>query len=251
MRPKEYFGEIAAAYKTFRPTYPAALFEYLATIAPGHERAWDCATGNGQAARSLKPFFRQVIASDASEKQIREAERTEGIEYVVATAERTTIDPGSVDLVTVAQALHWFDLPKFYAEVSRVAKPRGVLACWCYALMNTNADIDPLIWTLYHDILDDYWPSERRLIEKRYSTIDFPFDELQPPALQMTQPWNLGQMLGYLRTWSAAAAYKKKTGNDPVALIEDQLHARWGDPEKMQTVVWPLHLRVGRLPNRP
>ena len=247
MQFKDFFSGHAADYKTFRPAYPPALFEYLASLAPGHERAWDCATGNGQAALALAPYFRHVVATDASREQIAQAKQAPGVEYVVAPAEQSNIASGTVDLVVVAQALHWFDIPRFFAEVNRVAKPGGVVACWCYGLMTVRPDIDTLTLRLYDDILGPYWPPERRLVEERYRTISFPFIELSPPAFQMEQRWDLEQMVGYLGTWSSSRNYQRANGVDPLTLIGDELLTAWGDPADAKHVVWPLHLRVGKV----
>jgi SAM-dependent methyltransferase len=247
MQPESCFGDIAAAYRIFRPTYPPELFEYLASAAPARDAAWDCATGSGQAAVALAAYFRRVVATDASEKQIRAAHAEPSVEYLVAPAERSPLADASIDLVTVAQALHWFDRPAFYAEVRRVLRPGGVLACWCYALMTITPRVDALVQHLYGPILGEFWPPERRLIEQRYATIEFPFDELKPPAFAMTQCWTLTQTLGYLDTWSAVAEYKKRHDTNPLDQIAPQLTEAWGDAESAREVVWPLYVRAGRV----
>jgi SAM-dependent methyltransferase len=238
------FGNVAAEYKTFRPTYPAALFAYLASIAPSCNCAWDCATGNGQAACALKSYFREVVATDISERQIAQSTGFDGIEYIVASAEKTPLASSSIDLITVAQALHWFDLPRFFAEVKRVAKPGGILACWCYSLLSVDSRIDVPICKLSSEVLKGYWSSERTLVDEHYATISFPFEELAPPQFEMTQRWNLDQLLGYLGTWSAVAAYEKAIGTNPISLIADELHSAWGDRYTTKSANWTLHLRV-------
>ena len=250
MQFKDFFSGHAAEYKAFRPAYPATLFEYLASLAADHERAWDCATGNGQAAVALAAFFREVIATDASRQQIAEAQQASGVKYVVAPAEHSTLAAGSVDLVVVAQALHWFDTAGFFDEVKRVAMPGAVVACWCYGLMTVSPQIDALTLRLYDAILGLYWPGERRLVEESYRTIDFPFAELSPPAFQMEQRWNLEQMVGYLGTWSSSRKYQEARGEDPVARIGDELLMAWGDPRDVKKVRWPLHLRLGKVGNQ-
>jgi SAM-dependent methyltransferase len=247
MQFKDYFSGHATDYAKYRPRYPAALFEYLASLTPQHERAWDCATGNGQAAFGLASFFEQVIATDASEAQLRSAPRHEKISYRLATAGRTDIESRSVDLVTVAQALHWFDLEAFYAEVRRVLKPSGVLAVWAYNLLEIAPEIDAKLKEFYSETVGPYWPPERRFVEDGYRSIAFPFRELAPPALRMEADWNLHELSGCLRTWSATKQFIKARGFDPVTALESELLPLWGAPESEKQVRWPLALRIGVL----
>lgn len=246
MQFKDHFSTHSTAYAKYRPRYPAALFEYLASVTTQHERAWDCATGNGQAALSLVPFFEQVIATDASQSQLESAGLHEKISYRVATAEHTNIEAESVDLVTVAQALHWFDLDAFYAEVKRVLKPSGVLAVWSYNLLEIAPEIDAKINSFYSETVGPYWPPERILIEDGYRSIAFPFRELTPPPVQMEARWNLFDLLGYLRTWSATKRFIEARGFDPVTNLSNDLLSDWGAPEEEKLVRWPLSLRVGK-----
>ncbi|HYO92852.1 MAG TPA: class I SAM-dependent methyltransferase [Pyrinomonadaceae bacterium] len=245
MQFKDYFSTHSTAYAKYRPRYPQSLFEYLSAVAPHHERAWDCATGNGQAALGLTPFFRQVIATDASQSQIENAQQHERITYRVATAEQTDIEAASVDLVTVAQALHWFDLEAFYTEVRRVLKASGVLAVWAYNLLEIEPEIDAKINAFYAETVGPYWPPERRLIEGGYRSIAFPFRELHPPPMQMEERWNLHDLAGYLQTWSATKRFLEARGFDPVTGLTDELISIWGAPEQERTVRWPLNVRIG------
>lgn len=245
MQFKDYFSTQSNAYAKYRPLYPSALFEYLSSVATQHERAWDCATGNGQAALGLTPFFRQVIATDASQSQLESAQQHERITYRVATAEQTNIEAASVDLVTVAQALHWFELEAFYAEVKRVLKASGVLAVWAYNLLEIEPEIDAKVNKFYGETVGPYWPPERRLIEDGYRSIAFPFQELNPPPMRMEARWNLSDLAGYLRTWSATKRFIEARGFDPVVALTNELISVWGEPKQEKTVRWPLHLRVG------
>ncbi len=242
---KDHFSGHADRYGAYRPTYPAALFEYLASLCPARDLAWDCATGNGQAAHALVPYFRSVVATDASREQIEQSLHHDRITYSVAPAERTTIPNASVDLVTVAQALHWLDLSGFYAEVKRVSVPGGILAVWCYQLPAISPEVDPVLRRLYTDILGEHWPPERRLVEGGYRTLPFPFEEIVPPPFEMMARWDLHHLRGYLDTWSSAQRYRAQTGEDPLDLIRVDLDAAWGDGDGERDVVWPLHLRVG------
>jgi SAM-dependent methyltransferase len=244
---KDHFSGHADRYEAFRPTYPATLFEYLASLCAAHDLAWDCATGNGQAAIPLSGHFGAVIATDASQQQIDQAEPRANVRYLVALADKAPIGDASVDLVTVAQALHWLDLPAFFAEVQRVMRPSGVMAVWCYQLHSIAPGIDKVVHYLYADIVGADWPPERRLVEEGYRTLAFPFDELTPPHFEMVHSWDLDHLLGYLSSWSSVQRYRKRTGSDPLELIQLELTTAWGDPGRPRNVTWPLHLRVGRV----
>ncbi len=241
---KDHFSENTKDYAEFRPTYPTALFEYLSDISPEKKIAWDCATGNGQSAQELSKYFSQVLATDASASQIEQATKQQNIIYSVAVAEKTSIETGSVDLVTVAQALHWFDQEKFFLEVKRVLKPKGVLAVWSYNLLNIRSVIDDLINHFYAETLESYWPPERRMVEQGYGEIQFPFEQIETPDFVMKQEWSCSQLLGYLGTWSAVKKYKQEKGIDPVARLSEKITRLWGDPEETLKVEWPLKIRV-------
>jgi len=244
---KDHFSGHAADYSRYRPgSYPAALFKALAALAPDRECVWDCATGNGQAALGLAELFARVEATDASDKQIAAALPHPKIRYTVAPAEQSGLSDKSVALITVAQALHWFDLPKFYAEVRRVAKPEAVLACCCYMRCSVNPGVDAATERLYNGILGDaYWPPERKHVERGYRDLDFPFTEITLPAFNMEVQWTLEAYVGYLRSWSATQAYIKKNGKDPLELVGDELLQAWGDPAATCPVLWPMTIRAG------
>jgi ubiquinone/menaquinone biosynthesis C-methylase UbiE len=243
---KDHFSRQAAEYAKFRPRYPEELFGYLATIAPGKQLAWDCATGSGQAAVALAQVFERVIATDASENQIGNAEAHARVEYRVAPAENSGIESNTVDLITVAQALHWFDLERFYAEARRVLKPEGVLAAWAYKLAQIEPAIDAIVNHYYSEVVGTYWPAERALVE-RFEELAFPFPEIASPQFEMTAEWNAEQLVGYLRTWSATQRFMAANQRDPLKDVEQDLLSAWGDADQLRRVVWPLTARVGRL----
>ncbi|MDH3432692.1 MAG: class I SAM-dependent methyltransferase [Gammaproteobacteria bacterium] len=245
---KDYFSGVSTSYRDFRPHYPEQLFQHLADIAPSRSIAWDCATGSGQAARLLVRHFDRVIATDASASQIDNAEAVQRITYRVEPAESTGLETDSIDLVTVAQALHWFDLPAFEREVRRVCKRNAVLAVWSYAILQSKPSVDAVIEKLYNGILGDYWTAERRIVDQGYKDVEFPFESLESPPFAMCSKWSLDHMLGYLSTWSAATKYKDRNGKDPVALIADELTHAWGDPQSRLDVSWPLTVRLWRIP---
>lgn len=241
---KDHFSEKSENYDKYRPQYPEALFSYLSSISPNHQTAWDCATGTGQSAVFLSKYYSEIIATDASQSQIINATKNENIKYMVASAEHTNIKENSIDLITVAQALHWFDIEKFTKEVDRVLKKQGALAVWTYNLLQIQTNIDEVINHLYKTVLDGYWPEERKLVEEGYESIQFPFHELQPSSFHMSTEWNMSHLLGYLNTWSAVKKYQNKNGVNPVDAIHDELLTLWGEPEKVMPVIWPLNIKV-------
>lgn len=244
---KDHFSGRAAEYTRYRPTYPPALFSWLAGLTPQHDRAWDCGCGTGQAAIGLADHYRQVIATDPSRQQIANAVRHGRISYAVAPAEASGLATASIDLVVVAQALHWFDFPRFYAEVRRVARPDGVLAAVSYGEVRVAGAADAVVARFYHELIGPYWPPERRYVDDRYRTIPFPFSRIEPPPLAMELAWNLDQLRGYLRTWSAVQEFERQRGEDPLAIIAPELAAAWGDPLQRRQISWPLTLLVGRI----
>ena len=244
---KDHFSGHAADYSRYRPgAYPPAMFKALAALAPDPGCVWDCATGNGQAALGLAELFDRVEATDASDKQIAAATPHPKIRYSVAPAEASGLPEQSVALVTVAQALHWFDLPSFYSEVRRVAKPQALLACSCYMRCSVDGGVDEVTEELYDGILGDaYWPPERKHVERGYSDLDFPFTEIELPRFSMEVRWTLEGYVGYLRSWSATQNYLKKNREDPLELVGDKLMQAWGDPTMARPVVWPMTIRAG------
>jgi len=244
----DHFSRIAASYATFRPHYPETLFAWLASVAPTRVRAWDCGTGNGQAAAALSRQFTHVVATDASAAQIGSAEPAGAISYAVMTAERPAIASGSVALVTVAQALHWFDRDVFFAEARRVLVPRGVVAVWSYGLCSLgDAALDETMRHFHSDTVGPYWPAERALVDAGYDRLPFPFDELRPPEFAMTAEWTLAQLEGYVDTWSAVQRARAETGTDPLPDLVSSLRNAWGREGSSRTVRWPLSLRTGRV----
>lgn len=243
---KDHFSGHAGIYREARPTYPPALFAWLARQAPDTELAWDCGCGNGQATVALASHFARVVGTDPSANQIAQAEPGANIEYRVEPAERSSLAGGSVSLVSVAQALHWFDPARFYAEAKRVLKPGGVIAAWAYSDCTTgDAAIDRIKDRLYVDLTGPYWPPERVHVDAGYRTLPFPFAEIPAPEFPMIVDWNVDQFLAYLHSWSATQRYLKARNEDPVALIEPDLRAAWGDPAHVRAVRWQFHLRAG------
>ena len=192
----------------------------------------------------MAEVFRRVIATDASEKQIGNAERHPRVEYRVATAENSGIESKSVDLITVAQALHWFDLEKFYLEVRRVLKPRGVIAAIAYKLATVSPAIDAVVNHYYSNIVGPYWPAERVLVEK-FEDLPFAFAKIETPTFEMTAQWAIEELLGYLGTWSATQRFMAAEKRDPLEEVEKELRSAWGGD--VRRVVWPLTVRVGLL----
>jgi SAM-dependent methyltransferase len=246
MSSTDHFSRQAAQYRASRPGYPSELFAFLAGVAPARSLALDCATGNGQAALGLAEHFSRVLATDLSPAQLAYRSSHPRLVYAAATAERLPVADGAVDLVTVAQALHWFDLPAFYAEARRIARPGAVVAAWSYGLLQVTPAVDAVVARLYTDIVGAYWPPERSLVESGYRDRPFPFAAIPTPPFALRAEWSLGRLLGYLASWSAVQRCKDATGRDPLEAVADALAAAWGEPRAARPIRWPLALRVGR-----
>ena len=244
---KDHFSRQSTGYGLYRPHYPDELFHKLAALSAGHQRVWDCGCGTGQAAHGLARHFEQVVATDASAKQIGQAVPHERIDYRVASAESSGLDDSSVDLVLVAQALHWFEFDRFYEEVSRVSRNGGILAVVAYGLLRIDDRIDPVVDHLYHDLLGEYWPAERRHIDNGYSSIPFPFRRLPVEEMVLQADWSFDHFCGYLETWSAVQRYRDDRGRCPIAGVQNALQSAWGDRSDICTIRWPLYLLIGQV----
>lgn len=243
----DHFSRVAAAYADARPKYPPELYDWIAGACRGHALAWDCATGNGQAAFDLAGHFARVVATDLSAEQIARASPSPRVEYLVAAADASGLEDASADLVTIAQALHWFAGDAFYDEVRRVLKPGGVVAAWAYGVLHVEDEaIDRACLKFYGETVDAYWPPERRHVEARYTTVPFPFRRMAAPELAMHVDWSLGALTRYFRSWSATGRFIAANGHDPVDGVEAELKALWGDPASTRRVTWPLTLLAGR-----
>lgn len=243
---KDLFSAKAAEYARFRPTYPEALFEWLASQAPARTLAVDVGTGSGQAAVALARHFEHVLAVDPSEGQLASARPDPRVEYRVGRADATGATDASADLVTVAQAFHWFDQAAFFAEVRRIARPGGVLAVWCYPLTEITPAIDALVYELYETYLGAYWEPERKLVEDGYRNVQFPFAELDCLTFDMSLEWTFGDLVGYLGTWSPLKRFIADRGFDPLVEVRPRIEAAWG-AEPSRVVRWPLLVRAFRV----
>lgn len=244
MSKKDFFSGHAKLYATFRPTYPAELYQFIFDNVKEFSTAWDCATGNGQVAQHLSLRFKKVFATDISQQQLDHAIKADNITYSVQPAENTDFSNQAFDLITVGQALHWFDLEKFYMEVRRVAKPDSLLAVWGYALCTVSPEIDKHFLHFYHHIVGPYWDSARKMVEEEYRTIPFPFQEIKTPTFTIQVVWTLEQFLGYLSTWSATQKYIKANGHDPVPSIMKKIKHQWVGE---RTVTFPVFLKLGKI----
>ena len=242
---KDNFSTQAAEYAIYRPTYPQELYDYLFSLVKKNDAAWDCATGNGQVARVLAQHFEAVYATDISEKQLSQALKLPNIVYQVESSDKANVPDHSFDLITVAQAIHWFNFDAFYGEVKRTLKPDGVLAVIGYGLMFIDKKVDQAIFKLYEDILGKYWDSERMYIEEGYKTIPFPFEEIATPHFQIKTTWNFNQMIGYLNTWSSLQHYKKANDRNPLEYMFTELKEAWGN-DAIKDVHFPILLRIGK-----
>jgi len=220
----DHFSRLSARYAAYRPRYPDGLFDAIAAIA-GPGPVWDCATGSGQAALPLAARFATVVATDASRQQVRSATPHPGVCYAVALAEATPLRSGWAQLVTVAQALHWLDLTRFYPEVRRVLRPGGLFAAWTYGTQRVDGGaIDAIVEDFYLRVVGPYWAPERCWVETGYRTLDFPFDPVEIASPPVIEEWTLAQLLGYVSTWSAVAKCRDVTGGDPLPALEAEVH---------------------------
>ena len=243
----DHFSGVSAAYAAFRPRYPDVLFQFLAREAPARNEAWDAGTGSGQAAVGLARHFAHVTATDASAAQIEQALPDPRISYRVAAADASGLETAMVDLVTAAQALHWFDRPRFWAEARRVLRPRGVVAVWTYTMFEITPPIDAIVQHFYHAVVGPFWPPERRITEQRYQTIEFPFAEFKAPDFVIEQDVTLDDVAGYIRTWSATRGFIQQHRRDPVDELIAELTPVWGAPRQTRLARWPVAMRVGRV----
>lgn len=245
VKPERFFSQVAAGYAASRPVYPAALAQWLASVAPERALAVDVGCGNGQLSQLLAEHFEQVVASDLSAEQLAQAGRRDNIRYVQAAAqERVLKADAQADLMTAAQAAHWFDLEAFYAAARWQLKPGGVLALIAYGRMQLHGEAGAVCDAFYDEVLADCWPPERAHVEAGYRTLAFAFDEMSSPPMQMTHDWDVEQLLAYMRSWSAMRVLEQRGQQDTFARFADRLQKVWGEGTK--EVCWPLHLRVGR-----
>lgn len=242
---KDNFSRQAATYASFRPGYPEELYDFIYQHCNAFDRAWDCATGNGQAAVLLAEKFKEVQATDISKTQIEHAVQHDNITYTVEEAERTSFVDDSFDLVTIAQALHWLDHDKFYKEVKRVGKNNALFAAWGYNLPQFNEQTDAIIHQFYHQAVGNYWDEERKHVDTSYKNITFPFEPILCPDFSISYEWNVDRLLGYLRSWSAVQHHIRDRGTDPVTLIEEGLKMLWGS--ERHTVTFPIFMKLGKI----
>jgi SAM-dependent methyltransferase len=242
---KDYFSGHAKEYAAYRPAYPYELIRYISNMVKYRGVAWDCACGNGQLALGLAEQFHLVMASDISETQIASAPGHKGVLYTVQPSEKTDFPDGYFDLIVIGQALHWFDFDAFYKEVDRVLAPQGLIIAIGYGLIEVNPEIDKVVYRLYHDILGDYWPPERKYVENRYEDVPWPFKPLNTPAFDIKGLWDIKQFMGYLSTWSALKLFENKHQFNPLSEVADDLKAAWAG-EEYRKVRFPLFVKGGK-----
>lgn len=231
-------------YARWRPRYPAALFDYLASLAPSRRLAWDCGTGSGQAATALAERFEQVVASDVSIEQLRAAQPSPQVVYVQAAAEAAPLPGRCAALVTAAQAAHWFDLPRFNAEVQRVLEPGGVVALFGYSFFSVSPAVDDAVRKFLLDPIAPYWARGNRVLSGDYQGLAFPYGELRAPKFEIVVAWSLDALLGYVGTWSALKRWQEAHRGSIVETVRQVLEPLWGSGER--EVRMPMALRVGR-----
>ena len=247
MSSHDLFGDRADEYVRHRPSYPEALFEHLERLVPARERAWDCGAGSGQTARSLARRFEHVLATDSSLRQLARAGAEGGVRLVAAAAEAAPFRERCVDLITVSAAIHWFDRPRFFAEVRRVAVPGAILAVWSYYHARIEPSIDTVLARFADEVVGPFWNPGIQLNRRAYRDLTFPFERLSWPELNAEARMCLQDLFQYMRTWSASQAWERSRGTDPVDMVRADLAQAWGDPETERLVRWPLHGAIGRV----
>lgn len=244
---KDNFSLQSKDYANFRPRYPEALYDFLYSNLDSFDRALDVATGNGQVAAALTKKFTEVYATDISTQQLAEAPQLSNVFYKTESAEEASFPDHYFDLITVAQAIHWFDFDKFYKGVKRMLKPDGVIAVIGYGLISINKNVDPWLQHFYKNITGPYWDKERKYIDELYATIPFPFTEINAPRLQIEYRWTKEEFIGYINTWSAIQHFIKAHKSHP--LSEELIHKlndSWPD-DVVYKISFPLLLRTGHL----
>ena len=240
----DHFSAVAEGYALYRPRYPRALFDAIAARAARHCLAWDCATGSGQAATGLLEYFEHVVATDASTAQLRGAPAAPRLSLAAARAEAAPLAAGVVDVLTVGQALHWFQLGAFYRETRRVLHADGLIVAWTYDNLRADGEVAEIVDELYQS-LTAYWPEERHLVEARYRDLPFPFSAVERLELAMQETWTLEQLIGYLGTWSAVKRFREQESLDPLQTYSSRLAEAWGE-QPCRQVTWPLTVLCGR-----
>lgn len=244
MEPKDYFSSQSKSYAAFRPGYPDELYQFIFQHLKKRDCAWDCATGNGQVASYLAKHFDRVYATDISQEQLNNAVAARNISYSVSAAEHTAFENNQFDLITVAQALHWFNSSSFYKEVRRTCKPGGLLAVWGYSLLTIDPFVDDLFLDFYNNTVGPYWDEARKLVENHYRDIPFPFEEITCPQFFIRINWTAEQLLGYLSSWSATQKYKQVNHKDPVEFFSTQLRSLW-KPGEVKVATFPIFMKLG------
>lgn len=243
---KDNFSQQASLYAAFRPHYPPELYEYIIGCVKNKNTAWDCGTGNGQCAVQLSKYFKKVWATDISEKQLQHATKADNIIYTVQPAEQTAFENRSVDLITVAQAIHWFRFDDFYSEVRRVAAPGATIAVWCYSLLRVNDAINQLLDDFHYHTLKDYWDPERKYIDEAYRNVPFPFEKIESPAFFIERNWTPQHLSGYLHTWSAIQKYIAVHHHSPIPALMEKIQPYWSNDQTLK-IIFPLHLVLGKV----
>lgn len=240
------FDPVAKQYRQFRPSYPAALIDFVAGSAQSRQLAWDAGCGSGQAAAALAEHFEQVIATDSSAAQISEAQAHQRVLYRVAPAEAAGLDSDSCDLITAANAVHWFDRQRFYPDAARALKSGGIIAVWCYGPLLADGIAQQKLDRFYTHI-DPYWESgPLALVKAKYADLDFPFAEITAPRFCIEEAWPIERMLGYYSSWSSVQTCREATGCDAVAELRGDLQTAGLAGDDCLQVRLPLYLRIGR-----
>ncbi|MBK7763516.1 MAG: class I SAM-dependent methyltransferase [Bacteroidetes bacterium] len=243
----DFFSVQSAHYAKYRPVYPQDLYDFIIHHVNERQLVWDVATGSGQAALALSAFFDTVYASDFSAEQLAQAKQAPNISYHLESAESSSLANESVDLITVATALHWFDQPKFYAEADRVLKPNGVMFVWSYGGCRIEPDIDKVMDEFNFRFLYNYWHEGAKMNwEDKYQSIELPFTNIETPNFIAKANYTLDEVMNYMFSWSGVQTYIRQEGRNPLEIVYPELLKVWGDPEMKREIHWYLHSKCSR-----
>jgi SAM-dependent methyltransferase len=243
---KDHFSKQSSAYKAHRPTYEPRFFKTIASFANNHNLAVDIGCGSGQSTIGLEPYFQKVVGADPSFNQLSNADLGGNTSYFVCAAESIAMADNTFDMLTVGQALHWFEHDNFYSEARRILKPDGAIVVWCYGLFTIDEGVDSVINYFYHDVVGPHWPSERRHVENAYNEIPFEFVNVKRLKIDMTARWDVHAVIGMLSTWSATQKYQDAKKENPIQLIERDLTNAWGNAGE-KAITWPITILAGYL----
>ncbi len=243
--PEDHFSAIAPQYSRGRFGYPSGLFDFLSTLCREHDLAWDCATGNGQSATALAERFKRVVATDISSEMLARGMPHSKVAYRCEPAESSTLETGSVDLVTVAQALHWIEHERFWSELERVSKRAAIFSYWSYLWPSVGEEIDAWL-SQFRTLIGPHWPQKSRLVHREYRELAIPFSSIPSPGFEISASWRREDCVAHLESWSAVRYAREAGLCGPIEELFSKLEEAWPSDDTRR-VRWPLLMGVYRI----